>query len=185
RIAAICAVLVCLPGIALAQPISGLGLFAGLSSTSYTEPGLSLDAGGFGFGVDYQVVLNPTVSINPHLLFVHEQADDVLLSDPFLGSFTFETEFDYTVMGVHVLFWPVETFFIGGGLSNHSVKLTVTEKSTGKSASDTESDVSPGLVAGFATPGGFFVSARYDAVEIQGSDIKSLRVLFGYRFKPQ
>jgi Outer membrane protein beta-barrel domain len=181
-------VLVCvalsLSGAAVAAPTSGVGINAEISSTSVTDPALSgtLHATGAGIGFDYQAAVGDKLSINPQVMIVHETGDDILVIDPGVGNFLVGTELDYTVIGVQLLFWPSDQFYLGGGFANHNVKLTLTEKSTRISASTSDSAVGPSLAVGLETPNGLYVGGRYDSVKIQGTDFSSLRLLIGYRF---
>lgn len=167
------ATLVALP--AFAQE-NGFGVGAGISSTNYSEPGLTLNPAGIALTADYQIKLDGPLTVNPFFLFAHEQGEDVI----FLGQ-TFSTEFDYSVLGLEARFWPTEQFFIGGHLANHNVTLTVTHVASGSSSSSSDSAAGFGLVGG-AQFNQISILGLYDAYSINGSDFSSLRLLVVYRF---
>lgn len=158
----------------------GFGLGAGASSTKYSEPGLDIDFGGTAFAFDFQVPLKPGVSLNPFVMIVKEDGQDVTITDPFFGTLTFSTALDYQIIGLQFRFWAGDAFFVGAQMAQHSVTLTVSEPTLG-SGSDTETKFAVGFAAGAQLTPNIGLYAQYDSLSIQGSDITSLRVLLSYR----
>ncbi len=181
-VAAMIAIL--MPIQSFAEPTSGFGIFAGISSTDISADTAELDASGLGVGLDYQIALQENLSLNPFLMLFHEEADSQTATVPFFGTITVEREFDYQILGLQLRFWPHEQFFVGAQVANHDVEETLTFTFPGETVSDSasESDVGFGVAAGAQVGEGLTLTAQYDTVELNGTDFETLRLLIGWRF---
>lgn len=160
---------------ALAQPGSGLGLYAGFSQSTLKSGPLEIDTDGPSFGIDYQFALNDLVSISPFYTFSDEEGDFTFSGIPF------NADLEYTILGVQVRFW-FDGFFVGGHAARYELDFTF--ESGGISGSGSEDGTGAGVIIGWEGENGIFVTGQYDSASLEeGDKFTGTRVHVGFRFK--
>ncbi len=169
------------PSAVMAEPTQGLGVFAGFALTNVSGEGIDADASGPGFGVDFQIPVNPQFSLNPFVAMFSEEGDDFTVTEAGT-SFDVTPELDITTFGLQARFWPNEQFFVGGQVVNYDVELTLTEVTTGLTLELSESEVGFGVAAGAQIGEGLTITGQYDSVSFDDVDADTLTLLIGWRF---
>ena len=156
----------------------GLGLYGGFSTINLNNPvsGFESDFTGIDFGIDYQIKLNEEISINPFA--VSSSGDGDTMES---GGFLLDTELSVLSIGAQLRYWLNE-FFLGGHIANYSAKATVTEVTSGISASDTESGTGFGGALGVEKESGLLFFIRLDFVTVGNADLTGIMGNVGWRF---
>lgn len=159
-------------GTAVADPKNGFSVNAGTASHSRDCGGcIASSTSGLSLGLDYQIALSDTLSINPFLMSSGETNSNVS-----------GTTVGHGILGAQLRFWAGDVF-LGGHVGSYSEVLT----NGGVSLSGNGGGA--GLVAGWEKPdGGLYVMGQYDSATVSYSgltDIKftALRLSVGYRWK--
>lgn len=108
----------------MAQPKQGVGIFLGVadysSETSFSGIDLSYDSDGTSFGVDFQIPLGDSISINP--FFMSSSEDSKLFNEVFINNASVTN----TILGAQLRWWPVDEFFLGlhAGIYDQEIEST-------------------------------------------------------------
>jgi hypothetical protein len=124
-------------------------------------------------GVDYQIALGDSFSVNPFLMSSSESTSGDLQSDIKAG---------HGILGLGVRFWPGD-LFVGAHFGRYSEAL-----SGGSGGSLSANGGGFGLSVGWESPdGGLFVMGQYDSFSLSYDDAdideKGVRLQVGYRWK--
>jgi hypothetical protein len=167
---------------ATAAPKNGFAVFGGMASHSADGKGtlppitgvpFSYSSSGVSIGIDYQVALGDSLTLNPFLMSSSESTSGDLNSGVTAG---------HGILGLGVRYWPGD-FFLGAQIGNYSEVLS---GDTGGSLSASGGGF--GLSAGWESPtGGLFVVGQYDSFSLSYSDADidetGFRLQIGYRWK--
>jgi hypothetical protein len=148
--------------------IVGTGTFLDGTSYSYSGSGLSL-------GLDYQIALNHSLSLNPFLMLSGETISG--LGNNITGN--------HDILGLQLRYW-IGDAFVGGHIGSYSE--TVTANGNNVSLSTHASGPGGGLVAGWENPnGGIYVMGQLDSAKLNYSytdtRLTDVRLSVGYRWK--
>jgi len=167
---------------ATAAPKNGFAVFGGMASHSasgkFTLPPdtgtpFSYSSSGLSIGIDYQIALGDSWSLDPFLMSSGESTGGDLNPGVTAG---------HGILGLGVRYWPGD-FFVGAHIGNYSEVLS---GSTGGSLSASGGGV--GLSAGWESPtGGLFVFGQLDSFSLSYPDADvdetAVRLQIGYRWK--
>jgi hypothetical protein len=179
-LAAIC--LFCTPT-SEAEPRTGFGYNLGLASHSISgtvQPGQGASPGtkysyrstGLSLGIDYQIALTETISLNPFLMSSGERVS---------GDLADGTSAEHGILGIEGRFW-LDRIFIGGHIARYSEALK--NSSRGNAGAH---GPGLGLVAGWEEDrAGLFVMTQVDRAKLHytGSDntLTGFRLSVGHRW---
>lgn len=164
-------------GNAQAAPKSGFGLDAGLATQHMTGPAAgSYQGTGVSIGIDYQIAVSDSFSINPFLMSSAENTS---------GNVTAGTKSAHGILGLQLRYW-INDMFIGGHLASYSEVLSNTTGNITTSTSVNGGGL--GLVAGWEDPnGGLFVMGQLDSANLKypatTNKLSGFRLSLGYRWK--
>ena len=176
-VAVVASVVLCASS-SFAAPKNGFGFNAGLAShdmqadMKYGGGTLTYSSSGLSLGIDYQIALSDTLSLNPFFMTSGESAS---------GDTASGTSAGHGILGLQLRYW-MNDVFIGGHVASYSEVLSDAIASTSASGSGF------GLVAGWEQPkGGLFVMGQLDKATIAYSDadvdMTGFRLSVGYRWK--
>ncbi len=174
---AMAALLAFCAGSANAEPKNGFGLNAGLISNHMTGASAgSYQSQGLSLGLDYQIALSDSFSLNPFLMTSGENTS---------GAVAAGTNAAHGMLGLQLRYW-INDVFIGGHLASYSEVLSITNANVITSTSANGGGV--GLAAGWENPnGGLFVMGQLDSANLKypasTSKLSGFRLSIGYRWK--
>lgn len=177
-------------GAAQAAPQSGFSVNGGIISSTtdqtyssgiFTNQTLTYTGSGISLGIDYQVPISQSLSINPFLM---TSGEVVTVNNNTISSLTSS----HRILGVQLRYWPGDSgAFVGGHIGRYSETLTYTFNN-GISVSGSGSGGGAGLVGGWENPnGGFYVMAQLDSAKLGYTNTDTryhdFRLSIGYRWK--
>ena len=173
---AIFAILALSMGSAIADPQSGLGVNAGLVGNHMSASPGNYQSAGLDFGLDYQIAVSPSVSINPFLMSSAESTSGAIVSG---------TKAGHGILGLQFRYW-IDNVFLGAHLAAYSEVLSNTVGNI--TASTPANGGGIGLVAGWEDPkSGLFVMGQLDSSKLKyngyDSKLSGFRLNLGYRWK--
>ncbi|HKI97843.1 MAG TPA: hypothetical protein VKB51_05155 [bacterium] len=159
----------------------GLSVFGGpssytssgtISSGTFSGDSFSIKGSGLSLGVNYQIALDPNLSVNPFLILATESASSSqLVYDHAM----------HTAYGAQ-LRYRVDNYFFGGGLGVYSEAV-----SGGSGGSATGSGIGVNFGGGWQRVDGLFVSGQIDLANLSypdgSSHLTGIHVNVGYRWK--
>ena len=165
----------------LAQPESGFGLFGGVArhKSEVALPGLpfSFDSSGVSIGVDWQIAIGDSFSINPIFMTSSET-----VSGDVTGTAT------HSILGVSFRFWIGE-LFLGPHVGAYSETVEL-ESIFGIPASGevTSTGSGGGIAIGWEAENGFLLMFQYDTATLEDdggveTDLTGFRLQAGFRWK--
>jgi hypothetical protein len=173
---------------ALAEPGRGFGLNAGAANSSMdgttiaTGATYSYSSSGMSLGIDYQIPVFKSFSINPMLMSSSEDVSGATLQPGLSGG--------HAILGLQLRYWLAD-FFIGGQVGVYSEALIAS--SNNNSGTTTTTDTSAvgsgrGLVIGWEpSKSKWFVMGQVDTADLNNTSTKvkftGTRVSLGYRWK--
>lgn len=163
-------------GSAHADPKDGFGVNGGLTAQHMTSPAGNYQGNGLSLGVDYQIALSSSFSLNPFLMSSTENTS---------GTVAPWTHAAHGILGLQIRYW-IDNVFIGAHLGSYGETLSVTNGNV--TTSSAASGGGGGLVAGWEKPdGGLFVMGQLDSANIKyqtyTSKLSGFRLSIGYRWK--
>ncbi len=163
-------------GSAYAGPKDGIGVNGGLTTQHMTSPAGSYQSSGVSLGVDYQIALSESVSLNPFLMSSGESVS---------GTVPTGNNASHGILGLQLRYW-IDNVFIGGHLAAYNETLSL--KTGNVTTSTTAGGGGGGLVVGWEKPdGGLFVMGQLDSANIKYQTYTSkqtgFRLSIGYRWK--
>ncbi len=163
-------------GNAQAEPKNGFGLNGGLTTQHMTSPAGNYQGNGVSIGVDYQIALSDSFSLNPFIMGSGENAS---------GAVTPGTNSSHGILGLQLRYW-MDNVFIGGHLGIYDETLSL--KTGNVTTGTTVSGGGGGLVAGWEKPdGGLFFMGQLDSANLKyqtyTSKLSGFRISIGYRWK--
>lgn len=162
-------------GNAQAEPKSGLGVDAGLLSNHMSATPGNYQSSGLSLGLDYQIAVSPSVSINPFLMTSGESTSGAIVSG---------TKANHGLLGLQFRYW-IDDIFLGAHLAAYSETLSLNVGNVTTSTSANGGGA--GLVAGWEDPKGLFVMGQLDSAKLHyngyDSKLSGFRLSLGYRWK--
>ena len=171
-------------GAAFADPKSGFSVNAGLASHSMSianaAPAFSYDSSGLSLGIDYQIALSKSFSLNPFLMTSGETVSGYC-SGGLCASPSTEVTSGHGIIGLQLRYW-INDIFVGGHITSYSEVLdngTSNVNASGPGA---------GLAVGWEKhDGGLYVMGQLDGATLKYSDadvdLSGVRLSVGYRWK--
>ena len=164
-------------GSAHAEPKNGFGLNGGLTS-QHTTGGIggNYQSSGVSFGLDYQIAVSDSLSLNPFLMSSAESTS---------GAIAAGTNAAHGMLGLQLRYW-IDNTFIGGHLASYSEVLSNTVGNVTTSTAVNGGGL--GLVVGWEKPdGGMFVMGQLDSANLKypasTNKLSGFRLSIGYRWK--
>ncbi len=162
---------------AQAEPKDGLGVDAGLTTHRITGPVTgNYQSSGLSLGLDYQIGVSDSFSINPFIMTSGENTS---------GALTPGTKATHDMFGLQFRYW-IGDVFLGAHLAAHTEVLSYTVGNVTTSTSVSGGGL--GLVAGWENPNGrMFVVGQLDSANLKyptsTDKLSSFRLSIGYRWK--
>ena len=165
----------------IADPLNGFSLNAGgvsnnMAATLVSGGGsYNYSSAGLSLGIDYQMMVSPTVSFNPFLMSSSESAT---------GAVTQGTSAGHGIFGLQLRYW-LGDLFLGAHIADYSEVLI---NSSNNPTSTSGSGFGEGLVFGWEPSNTkWYWMGQFDSAKIKYSDanvnLSGFRLSIGYRWK--